>query len=232
MDDPGLDARAHHDALAGLERINRLSGSARSLFSAIRGVMIPGEPPLRVLDIASGGGDVAMALHRLAARRHVMARFGITNQHPAALHIDGCDISERAVAYAQDKADRAQIPVRYFTLDVLADPLPEGYDVVMCSLFLHHLDDDAAVHVVRKMAYAARRLVVVNDLRRAMSGYAVTRLFTHLLSRSRVVHVDGPRSVRAAFTCDEAAGVACRAGLRRAVVRRVFPWRWQLTWRP
>jgi hypothetical protein len=54
---------------------------------------------------------------------------------------------------------------------------------------------------------------------------------TRLLSRSPVVHVDGPRSVAAAFTPAEALDLAQRAGLTGATVVRRWPCRFLLTWR-
>jgi hypothetical protein len=53
--------------------------------------------------------------------------------------------------------------VRFFVLDALGDALPTGYDVVSCSLFLHHLDGSDAVDLLRRMGAAAGRLVLVDD---------------------------------------------------------------------
>ena len=61
-----------------------------------------------------------------------------------ALHIDGCDVSPTAVEFAAGRARRAGADVRFFAADALRDPLPDGYDAVVCSLFLHHLADDEA----------------------------------------------------------------------------------------
>jgi tRNA pseudouridine38-40 synthase len=47
---------------------------------------------------------------------------------------------------------------------VLKDPLPAA-DVVSCSLMLHHLGDEGAVHLLRAMRAAARRLVGTHDFR-------------------------------------------------------------------
>jgi len=58
-----------------------------------------------------------------------------------------------------------------FQAEALKDPLPDGNDVILCSLFLHHLDDDAAVDLLRRMGRASRSLVLVNDLIRSPLGY-------------------------------------------------------------
>ena len=63
MDQPGLDEQLHRKALRGLRRVNWFSRSSGILWSAILGLARQVESrPLRVLDIACGGGDVTMAI--------------------------------------------------------------------------------------------------------------------------------------------------------------------------
>src|ERR1700685_3030274 len=89
MDQPGLDQGAHRDALAGLRRINRLSRTGRLAWSAIeRLTALDPQRTWRVLDLASGGGDVAIDVARRALRRG------------RKVWVDACDISPFAVRYA------------------------------------------------------------------------------------------------------------------------------------
>jgi SAM-dependent methyltransferase len=222
MDQPGLDERLHKTALAGLRRINRISGSGRIVWSAIS-QLAAAEPgrTWSVLDIASGGGDVAMDVSDRAARAGV------------AIQVDGCDISPFAVRYATDQAaERKAANVRFFQRDVLNAPLPEGYDVVMCSLFLHHLEEDLAIGLLSRMAAAAKRLMLVNDLCRSTWGFAAVWLGCRVLTRSPLVRVDGPLSVQAAFSIPEVQNVARKSGLSEASVERRWPCRFLLQWRP
>lgn len=233
MDDPGLDAARHTHALAGLGRINRLSGSARLLWTPIsawiraqsesrpQGRGRETAPPRvwRVLDLATGGGDVPLALWRKARRAGL------------PLRIDGCDLSPRAVEYARSRAARAGADVRFFTRDALAGELPGDYDILTTSLFLHHLDEEQAVALLRSMARAARGLVLVNDLRRSAAGWLLAYFGTRCLTTSPVVHFDGPLSVRAALTLPEVRALAARAGLAGARVARRWPCRYLLSWK-
>ena len=100
----------------------------------------------------------------------------------------------------------------------------------MCSLFLHHLDEEPAAQLLRVMAAAARRLVLVNDLRRGWDGLLLAHFAGLCLTRSPVVRVDAVRSVRAAFTLAEARRLAATAGLAGASVSRRWPARFLLTW--
>jgi 2-polyprenyl-3-methyl-5-hydroxy-6-metoxy-1,4-benzoquinol methylase len=220
MDQSDLDPAKHGAALRGLARINFWSNSAGILWRPVADLARTTHPqPLRVLDVASGGGDVPVRLWQRARRA------GLNVQ------VEGCDRSPVAVDYATRRAERRGAAVRFFTADALADDLPGGYDVVMCSLFLHHLAEDDAVLLLRRMGAAARRLVLVNDLVRSRAGWLLAWVGTRLLSLSPVVHTDGPRSVEGAFTADEVRDLAGRAGLTGSAVARRWPCRLLLTWR-
>jgi SAM-dependent methyltransferase len=221
MDEPDLDPEVHRRALGGLARLNRWSRSAEILWPAVRraaraaGLGAPGTR-LRVLDVASGGGDIALRLCAKARQAHI------------ALEILGLDISPVAVEYARGRARAAAAPVAFEVHDVLKESLPGGFDVVMSSLFLHHLAAAEAARLLRSMAAAAGRLVLVNDLRRSRPGYLLAHVACRLLTRSPVVRVDGPRSVAGAFSLDEIAKLCNSAGLAPVRIARRWPSRFLL----
>jgi 2-polyprenyl-3-methyl-5-hydroxy-6-metoxy-1,4-benzoquinol methylase len=221
MDQPDLEERRHDLALEGLARINWWSGSAGILWPAIRDLARQLQPePVRILDVASGAGDVPIRLWHKARRAKVQ------------MAIDGCDISPTAVTFASRRAHAEHAQVGFFQWDALEKPLPDGYHIVTSSLFLHHLEEEQAVALLGRMGRAARNLVLVNDLRRGWLGFVLAYLGTRFLSTSRIVHVDGPRSVQAAFTRGEALELARRAGLENPSVAARWPFRFLLTYRP
>ncbi len=220
IDEPSLDDQQHVQALRGLERINWASNSSRLLWPAIRELARTQRGrSLRVLDIATGAGDIPLQLWRRARRAGLR------------LQIEGCDRSPRAVEHSRLRATRAGADIRFFPLDALDDEIPATYDVLICSLFLHHLQDEEAVQVLRRMGRATRHLVLANDLVRHPAGLALAYVGTRLLSGSDVVHHDGPQSVRAAYTVEEARRLAGRAGLEGATVASRWPCRFLLVWK-
>jgi SAM-dependent methyltransferase len=219
MDQPGLNATEHARALSGLGRINRLSRSAAMYWPELRRLAQAGPGrPLRVLDVASGGGDVPIALARRAVRSGVN------------IAIEGCDKSAAAVQFAGEQAAARALPVRFFTLDALRDEVPSGFDVIVSSLFLHHLDDYEAVRLLERMAGATGKLIMINDLLRGPIEFALAWAGCRLLTGSRVVRHDGPVSVSAAFTITEARDLASRAGLEGVRLTRHWPGRFLLSW--
>ena len=218
MDDPALDPTLHRHALAGLSRLNKLSRSAAILWSAIADLIVASPRPLRLLDIATGSGDLPVAL---AKRAHSAG---------VSLHLSACDTSEVALAAARERASAAGEEINFFRLDVLNHPLPPGYDIITCSLFFHHLTDSQAAKLLHAMRDATHRRLVINDLLRDRFNLVAVTLASRLLTTCSVVHTDGPLSVRAAFTLAEVREMAQAAGLVGAVVAPRFPSRFLLTW--
>jgi len=217
MDDPALERDRHLRALDALARIDRISFGAARLWMEVSELHERLGRTVRVLDLACGGGDV---LHGIDGRAR---RAGV----PVELH--GCDVSAVALerAWAGARAGRA---VTFSRLDVVRGDLPEGYDLLTSSLFLHHLERGEASHLLSKMAAAARARVFVQDLRRTRLGYLFAWIGLRTLTRSDVARTDGLRSVEAAFTLPEVAELCAEAGLAEAVIRPVWPQRFVVRW--
>ncbi len=220
MDQPGLDPSEHAKALAGLRRINTISRCSAALFQPIE-ALASTQPTksLRVLELACGGGDTAIDLALMAKRKGL------------ALDIHACDLNPEAVEIARTNAKTRKAEVTVFAADALTKPKePKSFDVVYCTLFAHHLDEIDVVRLLEAMALHSRNLVLVDDLIRSRLGFALAWIGTRLLSRSWVVHTDGPLSVRGALQPDEMMAIAMRAGLVDAQIKRSWPERYLLSW--
>ncbi|MFO0959895.1 MAG: methyltransferase domain-containing protein [Isosphaeraceae bacterium] len=220
MDQQGLEDAEHHQALNALRRINRLSRTDRSLWPLIRGYCQRhrdggNSTPVRLLDIATGGGDLPVLLWKKAKRA------GLN------LEVAGCDRSETALEYARAHARRENAEVAFFERDVIEQGVPTEYHIRVSSLFLHHLSEDEALQFLRALGNGGG-LVLVDDLRRSVVGWLLAYSGVRLLSRSRVAHVDGPLSVEGAFTCEEARSLASRAGWDSFEVQARWPCRFLL----
>ena len=220
MDSPNIEDGEHRDALDGLARLNRLSRVSPAIWRGIRQLTgVRRGERLRIVDIGSGGGDVTTRLWEIAHKRGV------------ELQIHGYDVSPTAVSYAQKRVPPGA-PIAFHVVDVLHDQWPvRQVDVVVSSLFLHHLSVLDATRLLARMAEIASCGVLVNDLRRSILGYAVAQVACWSVTRSRIVRVDGPRSVRNAFSVSEVRNLADEAGLKPAVVASQWPWRLMLSYR-
>lgn len=225
MDSPAIDPAEHRGALRGLARLNRLSGAAGILWPELRSFARErwrppnGGAPIRVLDVATGSGDIPVAL-ALAARAEGFA-----------LEWHALDASPLAAAEASARARRRGVALHTHVGDAAGEVDGAPYDVVTCGLFMHHLDPEGVRSTLRRMAASARTLVLVSDLRRTRVGLALAGAAPRLVTRSRVVWHDAVASVRAAYTPDELRSLAADAGMRGARVRPAWPQRMLLVWR-
>jgi len=218
MDQPGLDAARHAHALDALARVNRLSLTAARVWREVRLLAREGVRPVRVLDVACGDGDVLLDLGRRAHRDGV------------EVVLTGCDLSPVALARARERPGGESVGARFVQADVLRDELPGTHHVTTSSLFLHHLDERDAAGLLARMARAAERLLLIQDLRRTRLGYILAWASLRVLTTSDVARTDGPASVRAAFTVDEARSLTESAGLDGAEVSRCWPERLTIRW--
>jgi 2-polyprenyl-3-methyl-5-hydroxy-6-metoxy-1,4-benzoquinol methylase len=106
-----------------------------------------------------------------------------------------------------------------------------NFDVVACSLFLHHIPQPGqVVDFLKNLRRMARRRIVISDVRRSWAGWATAWVGSRVLSRSPMVHHDGPASVQGAWTMRELANFAAEAQMNGATVQRSWPWRMLLVW--
>ena len=219
MDDPSLAEQDHHQALHGLRRVNQLSRTGSVIANAI--IQHCKKEKLafvRVLDLACGGGDVTTQVSKLLKQAGVLAE------------VHGWDCSRTAIDFARCQSNSGHQQVQFDVANALADAPKRSFDVVFCTLFLHHLSDNDANRLLVAMWQMASQLVLIDDLRRSTVGYALAVVGCQLLSRSPIVHVDGPLSVRAAFTESEILELSDRCDLPRPMIQRHWPHRFLLSW--
>src|SRR3546814_10099828 len=101
-------------------------------------------------------------------------------------------------------------------------------DIILCSLFTHHLADDELIRFLRWMTKQARVGWFVNDLHRHALPYHFIRSVMHLVPANRMVRHDAPVSVARAFTRQDWQRLIAEANLdpARISVKWFFPFRY------
>jgi len=190
MDIEIVDFDTLQKCLVELAQANRLSLAYRPTLRffdrLLKEQLIAPSRPALVLDAASGFGDMSRKIDRWAARRNIPLEFVGVDMNPW---------SARAAATATETGR----PIRWVTAD-LFDYRPEGgIDIVMSSLFTHHLPDAMLVTFLKWMDATARIGWFINDLERHPLPYYALKIGFRLLRRHRFMQHDGPVSVASAF---------------------------------
>jgi ubiquinone/menaquinone biosynthesis C-methylase UbiE len=173
----------------------------------------PAGRPLHVLDLATGSGDIPRAVVRWCRRRGIPCRVVATDISPQVLR----ETRRHCRAYPE---------IQVLVCDSRAAPFPPGsFDLVTCSLALHHLDVEGATRTLGAMARLARRGFIVNDVERSWPAYLASVALVYGITRNRLTRHDGPASVKRAFTRTEIRAMAEAAGIRGGrIVQHAF-WR-------
>jgi 2-polyprenyl-3-methyl-5-hydroxy-6-metoxy-1,4-benzoquinol methylase len=231
MDGPDVDQAAHLEALEGLRRINRVSGTADKLLRPILELTHRAQlHRISLLDIACGGGDVPISVAIGLQRRGVQVDLTLLDRSQTAVQTASAAAKQAGILCRGIQADALMDPESFSQSPVLS-PRSLSADVVTNSLFLHHIrEPEQAVALLRRMAELAGRMVVISDLVRSRMGLFGAWAGCRLLSRSKIVHHDGPASVQAAWTVQEITDFAARAGMNGARIQRTTPWRMLLVW--
>ena len=202
MDSPATGPDEFRRCLVDLSRVNRLTLAYRPTlrFLAAARHRLPPDRPLRILDVGGGYGDALRRIDRWAAARGI------------ALDMTSVDLSPWA-RLAGESAPPTRQPIRWVTADIFDYQPPSPPDVVISSLFTHHLDDAQVVRFLRWMEARATLGWFVNDLHRHPLPYAVFRVWSRAAGWHRFVQHDGPVSIGRAFTIPEWRMLLSQAGV-------------------
>jgi ubiquinone/menaquinone biosynthesis C-methylase UbiE len=203
-----------HQSFDDLWRINRwLGGVSGCLYLLDRYFARRGSRHARILDVGAGDARLAARLQTELARQNRNAEFVALDRRLSHLR-NGNHSTEKLSRVVADAFD-----------------FPFGqksFDVVICNLFLHHFSPVEAVELLRQLAGIASEAVLINDLERHPLPYFFIRA-ARPFARSRITRHDGAASVRQAYTKDELAALASRAGFTNFEVERLPAFRLGLT---
>ena len=198
MDRPDADDRELEAALRSLRGLNRYFGSHRLIRKFLRRWLKPGER-LRVVDFATGSADIPRLVADHARRIGADVQIDALDYQPATIRM----ARELSAAYPEIACTEA---------DVLSFGASREYDLVICSLALHHFSNEDAVRLLRRCREISRRFVLVSDLRRSVLATVGVHLLTALVYRDRMTREDARVSARRAFSFREFRELARQAG--------------------
>jgi 2-polyprenyl-3-methyl-5-hydroxy-6-metoxy-1,4-benzoquinol methylase len=210
MDDADATEPAFAGALRDLARVNRLSlGYRPTLRWLDRLVAETGATTLSVLDVGAGGGDMLLEIDRWAAKRGI------------AVALTGLDRSPWAERYALAAGVRAA----WITADLFELDPARRFDVVLCSLFTHHLKDPELVRFLRWLEDRAVLGWLISDLHRHWLPWGfVWAAFRAMRFDPMVIH-DSTISIARSFVRADWERLLAEAGVA-AEIRWEIPFRW------
>ncbi len=206
MDRPQPLSAALEVDLRNLRQLNRYFGSYALVRQFLRRWIKRGGS-LRVLDIATGSGDIPRLVVEHARGVGAEVKVVAIDQQNSTLEI----ARQLSGSFPEIIFEQA---------DALTFAASEPFDIVLCSLALHHFSNEEAVALLARCRALSRQCVLVADLRRGLLASIGVHLLTALLFREPMTRVDGRLSAARAFSFAELRELARKAGWQHFGHRR------------
>lgn len=214
MDDFDLPSAEITPVLEGLGKMNALFGGHKSIIKSLKKFAVSNG--YSVSDWGCGGGDTLIAIAKWAKSKQI------------DLELNGVDAAPAAVNYARQQAGG------YRNISITqADVIDEAYlikpaDVIICSLFTHHFDDERWVKLIKNMEASAQKGIIITDLHRHWLLYHAIVFITRVFTRNAMARNDGPLSVMRGFKKHELLALLKKAQIDNFKLTWRWPFRWEL----
>lgn len=199
--------------LRELDFLNQTTGGHSISLKGIKQLMTDHHKIYHVVDLGCGSGD---ALKTIAD----WARF---NNYSVML--TGVDMNANAIEYLKkhciDYPEINGVTAGY--QDYLSES--DFIDIVHCSLFCHHLNDDELLRLFIYFRQHVKTGFIINDLHRHWLAYYSAWLFTRLLKGTVLAKNDGPISVLRGFKSSELIYLLNKADISNYSIQKEWAFR-------
>lgn len=201
------------DCLRDLAQVNRVTFAYRPTRVWLERLIArhpAADRPLHIVDVGCGQGDMLRYLARWARRKSV------------AVQLTGIDLNPFAARAAAEIVS-SDTAITWITGDAFSFAPRDGIDVVISSLFMHHLPESEIVRFVAWMEREARMGWFINDLSRGEAPYRLFRLLAWAARWHPFVRHDGPVSIRRSFVAADWQRYLALAGVDAACTEEFRP---------
>jgi len=212
MDDFLLQGEELRDTLDKIAVINRLLGGNALIMGSIKKLLKNNKTSktITIADVGCGNGDML----------RVLANYG--RKEKISLNLIGID----ANAYTISHAERLSVNypnISYKCIDIFKEDFASlKYDIVLCTLTLHHFNDNEITDIITIFNKNAAIGVIINDLHRSKVAYRLFELVCRLFRLKRMPREDGLVSILRGFRKNELEAFSEKINLKKYSIQ----WKW------
>jgi 2-polyprenyl-3-methyl-5-hydroxy-6-metoxy-1,4-benzoquinol methylase len=212
MDDFSLQGKELRDALDKIASINRLLGGNKLTLHGIKKLLkiAHTEQPIVIADIGCGNGDML----------RMLAQYGQKNK--LNFKLIGIDANAYTINYAATLSN--EFPnIEYKCVDIFnSDFKVLQYDIVLCTLTLHHFSNEQIVDIMTIFNNNAKIGVIVNDLHRSKLAYRLFEKVCVVFNLNKMSREDGLISILRGFRKKELEDFSEKLNLKNYTIN----WKW------
>ena len=213
MDDFALEGEMLRDALDKIAKINQLLGGNKLTLQGVQSLMNKVSPnkEVTIVDIGCGNGDMLRAL----------ANYASNNNH-LNFKLIGIDANQFTINHAKELSKQYQ-NITYQCEDIFDDKFKDlKYDIVLCTLTLHHFKDVEIIKLVSIFNENASIGIVINDLQRSALAYRLFQVLCFVFRLNKMSKEDGLVSILRGFKKEELEDFSNRLGFKKYTIE----WKW------
>lgn len=210
MDEP-LSYAEVRAPLRDLIKVNETVFAYRPTLNWLAQITSSSNAPIHIVDVGCGAGDVLRRIESWAHRKGVAVRLTGIDHNPLAVR------AAREFSGSNSRIEWVACGMSEYQPSV-------EIDVVISSLFTHHLLDSDIVKFLQWMERVALRGWFINDLRRGPFPYYAFKMLAFGMRWHPIVRHDGQVSVRRSFAPDDWRQYVSAAGYSAASIDIFNAW--------
>lgn len=192
--------------LRDLSKVNRWFQAYRPTLNWLESLELQrSKEPLRIIDVGCGYGDTLRRIESWA------------QEHNIRVMLTGCDLNPESISIAAEATPKTSA-IDWVAADVFSFRSVGPIDIVVSSLFTHHLVESDIVRFLQWMEEYARVGWFINDLSRAPIPYHLFKAFSRLAGLHPFVQHDGPVSIARAFVSQDWRNMCAAAGIPKDAI--------------
>jgi len=202
LDKSNIPRRVLYKNLRELDFFSRTTGGYAISLKGIKQLITDQHKKYHVVDLGCGNGGTLKTIADWARVNNYNVR------------LTGVDMNSDAIDFL--KINCSKFPeIRGIAVDYLKFLNEnEPIDIVHCSLFCHHLNDDELLHLFNHFRQHVKVGFIINDLHRNRLAYYGAWIFTRLFHGTELAKNDGPVSVLRGFKSEELSYLFQKANIR------------------
>ena len=212
MDDFALEGQELQEALDKIAKINQLLGGNKLTLQGLKILIknLDKSKEYTIVDIGCGNGDMLLYI----------ANFGLENGYN--FNLIGIDANAFTINHAVNLSQNYR-NISYKCEDVFGKQFEElNYDIVLCTLTLHHFKDNEILNLVRVFYKNSTIGIIINDLHRSKLAYRLFQVVGLVFNLNRMSRQDGLVSILRGYKKEEIVTFAKKLGFDNYILQ----WKW------
>ena len=212
MDDFLLAGEELRVTLDRISKINQFLGGNSITLDGVKKLLSRANKngTITIVDIGCGNGEML----------RMLSDYGDKNK--IDLNMMGIDANDYTVNYARTLSkDYANIS--YLCADIFETDFENvSYDIVLCTLTIHHFDNEKIIELIDNLVKASNVGIVINDLQRSKVAYRLFQAVGTFFRLNKMTRADGLISILRGFKRDELEQFSKTLQLKNYTIQ----WKW------